>query len=50
MAKTDYEAVESLSEPAKKLFYSLDRNSQKRILKQAKELATKKVNAEKQKS
>lgn len=50
MDKTDYEVVESLSEPAKKLFYSLDRNSQKRILKQAKELATKKVNAEKQKS
>lgn len=50
MDKQDLEIVESLCEPAKKLFYSLDRNSQKRILKQAKELATKQVNAEKEKS
>ncbi len=33
MDKQDIEVIESLSEPAKKLFYSLDRNSQKRILK-----------------
>ena len=29
MDKQDLEVVKSLSEPAKKLFYSLDRNSQK---------------------
>lgn len=50
MDKTDYEIIESLSEPAKKLFYSLDCNSQKRIIKQAKELAVKQVKAEKEKS
>jgi hypothetical protein len=49
MDKQDIEVIESLSEPAKKLFYSLDRNSQKRILKQAKELAAKQVNADKEK-
>lgn len=50
MDKQDLEVIESLSEPAKKLFYSLDRNSQKRIIKQAKELATKQVNVEKEKT
>ena len=47
MDKTDLEVIESLSEPAKKLFYSLDRNSQKRMLKKAKELAIRNRDREK---
>lgn len=47
MDKTDLEVIESLSEPAKKLFYSLDRNSQKRMLKKAKEFAIRNRDKEK---
>ena len=47
MDKTDLEVIESLSEPAKKLFYSLDHNSQKRMLKKAKELAIRNRDKEK---
>ena len=39
MDKLDREVAENLSEPAKRLFYSLDHNSQRRVLKQAKEIA-----------
>ncbi len=38
MDKQDKEVLENLSDPAKRLFYSLDHNSQKRVLKQAKEI------------
>lgn len=38
MDKLDREVVENLSDPAKRLFYSLDHNSQRRVLKQAKEI------------
>ncbi len=36
---SSYEVIENLSDPAKRLFYSLDHNSQRRVLKQAKEIA-----------
>lgn len=39
MDKLDKEVIEGLSEPAKRLFHSLDHNSQRRVLKQAKEIA-----------
>lgn len=40
---SSYEVIENLSDPAKRLFYSLDHNSQRRVLKQAKEIAGQKV-------
>lgn len=49
MDKMERDVIQALSEPAKRLFYSLDHNSQKRMLKQAKELATLKTKKEKQK-
>lgn len=36
---SSYEVIDNLSDPAKRLFYSLDHNSQRRVLKQAKEIA-----------
>ncbi len=36
---SSYEVIGNLSEPAKRLFHSLDHNSQRRVLKQAKEIA-----------
>lgn len=47
MDKLDRELVENLSDPAKRLFYSLDHNSQRRVLKQAKEIAGQKVKKQK---
>ena len=49
MDKLDREVIDGLSEPAKRLFFSLDHNSQRRMLKQAKELATLKTKKGKQK-
>lgn len=50
MDKLDREVVENLSEPAKRLFYSLDHNSQRRVLKQAKEIAGQKIKKQKLKN
>lgn len=47
MDKLDREVVENLSDPAKRLFYSLDHNSQRRVLKQAKEIAGQNVKKQK---
>lgn len=47
MDKLDREIIEGLSDPAKRLFYSLDHNSQRRVLKQAKEIAGQNVKKQK---
>lgn len=47
MDKLDKEVIEGLSEPAKRLFHSLDHNSQRRVLKQAKEVAGQKIKKQK---
>ena len=47
MDKLDKEVIEGLSEPAKRLFHSLDHNSQRRVLKQAKEIAGQKIKKQK---
>lgn len=44
---SSYEVIENLSDPAKRLFYSLDHNSQRRVLKQAKEIAGQNVKKQK---
>ena len=49
MDKMDRNVIDSLSEPAKRMFLSLDKNSQKRMLKQAREFANMKVKKGKQK-
>jgi cell wall-associated NlpC family hydrolase len=49
MDKIDQDVIESLSEPAKKMFRSLDKSSQRRMLKQAREMAQLKVKKRKQK-
>lgn len=47
MDKLEREVIENLSEPAKRLFQSLDHNSQRRVLKQAKEIAGQKAKKKK---
>lgn len=47
MDKLDRDVIENLSEPAKRLFQSLDHNSQRRVLKQAKEIAGQKIKKQK---
>ena len=47
MDKLDREIIEGLSEPAKRLFQSLDHNSQRRVLKQAKEIAGQNIKKQK---
>lgn len=47
MDKLDREVLDSLSEPSKQLFQSLDHNSQRRVLKQAKEIAGQKIKKQK---
>lgn len=47
MDKLDRDVIENLSEPAKRLFQSLDHNSQRRVLKQAKEIAGQKTKKKK---
>lgn len=47
MDKLDRDVIESLSEPAKRLFQSLDHNSQRRVLKQAREIAGQKIKKQK---
>lgn len=47
MDKLDREVIENLSDPAKRLFYSLDHNSQRRVLRQAKEIAGQNVKKQK---
>jgi hypothetical protein len=49
MKKQDREVVENLSEPAKRLFYALDHRSQRRLLKQAEEIAGEKIKKQKSK-
>lgn len=43
MDKLERDVIENLSEPAKRLFWSLDHNSQRRVLKQVKEIAGQKI-------
>lgn len=47
MDKLERDVIENLSEPAKRLFWSLHHNSQRRVLKQAKEIAGQKVKKQK---
>lgn len=47
MDKLERDVIENLSELAKRLFQSLDHNSQRRVLKQAKEIAGRKVKKKK---
>ena len=47
MDKLDREVLENLSDLAKRLFYSLDHNSQRRVLKQAKEIAGQNIKKQK---
>lgn len=47
MHKLERDVIENLSEPAKRLFQSLDHNSQRRVLKQAKEIAGQKIKKQK---
>lgn len=47
MDKLERDVIENLSELAKRLFWSLDHNSQRRVLKQAKEIAGQKVKKKK---
>lgn len=47
MDKLDWEIIEGLSEPAKRLFYFLDHNSRRRVLKQAKEIAGQNIKKQK---
>lgn len=47
MDKLDRDVIENLSDPAKRLFYSLDHNSQRRVLKQAKEIAGQNIKKQK---
>lgn len=47
MDKLDREIIEGLSEPAKRLFHSLDHNSQRRVLKKAKEIAGQNIKKQK---
>ena len=47
MDKLDWEIIEGLSEPAKRLFQSLDHNSQRRVLRQAKEIAGQNIKKQK---
>ena len=47
MDKLERDVIENLSEPAKRLFQSLDHNSQRRVLKQAKEIAGQKTKKKK---
>lgn len=47
MDKLDREIIEGLSEPAKRLFQSLDHNSQRRVLRQAKEIAGQNIKKQK---
>lgn len=47
MDKFDWEIIEGLSEPAKRLFHSLDHNSQRRVLRQAKEIAGQNIKKQK---
>lgn len=49
MDSQDKEIIDGLGEPAKRLFYSLDKNSQQRMLKQAEQLAKQRLRKEKQK-
>ena len=49
MDKMDYDVISSLSEPAKRMYLSLDKSSQKRVLKQAREMANLKIKKGKQK-
>lgn len=47
MDKLERDVIDNLSEPAKRLFQSLDHNSQRRVLKQAKEIAGQKIKKQK---
>lgn len=47
MDKIDREIIEGLSEPAKRLFQSLDHNSRRRVLKQAREIAGQNIKKQK---
>ena len=47
MDKLERDVIENLSDLAKRLFWSLDHNSQRRVLKQAKEIAGEKVKKQK---
>lgn len=47
MDKLDREVVKNLSDPAKRLFHSLDHNSQRRVLKQAKKIAGQNIKKQK---
>ena len=49
MDKMDHDVIAGLSEPAKKMFLSLDKSSQRRMLKQAREMAKLKVKKGRQK-
>ena len=49
MDKLDKEILNELSEPAKRVFFSLDFRSQRRMLKQAKEMAKIEKRKERQK-
>ena len=47
MEQLDKEVIDELSEPAKRVFRSLDYRSQRRMLKKAKEMAKKEKNTAK---
>lgn len=47
MDKLERDVIENLSDLAKRLFWPLDHNSQRRVLKQAKEIAGEKVKKQK---
>lgn len=49
MDKLDRDVINELSAPAKRVFFLLDRNSQKRMLQQAREIAKQSVKKKKQK-